>query len=72
MSSAGSERISRNRTRQGRFGSDSPLIEAIVEYATHNNEYPKPFIWRKTAGEIIAKARRGRVALEADRQSRVI
>ena len=38
----------------------------------HNNENPKPFIWTNTAGAIIVKVRRGRVALEAVRQSRVI
>jgi len=48
------------------------LIEAIEAYIVHNNENPRPFIWTKTAEEIIAKVRRGRVALEAARQSRVI
>ena len=27
------------------------------------NDDPKPFVWRKTAEEIVAKVRRGRVAL---------
>ena len=48
------------------------LTEAIEEYIEHNNENPKPFIWTKTGGEIIAKVRRGRVALEEVRQSRVV
>jgi RecB family endonuclease NucS len=48
------------------------LIQAIESYIAHNNENPKPFIWTKTADQIIAKVRRGRVALEAVRQSRVI
>ena len=64
--------ITTNRIRRGSFGSVAALIEAIEEYIAHNNEHPKPFIWTKTAGEIIAKVRRGRVALEAVRQSRVI
>ena len=51
---------------------DNLLIEAIEEYIAHNNDDPRPFIWTKTAGEIIAKVRRGKVALEAVRQSRVI
>ena len=64
--------ITTNRIRRGSFGSVAALIEAIEEYVRRNNEHPKPFNWTKTAGEIIAKVRRGRVALEAVRQSRVI
>jgi transposase len=64
--------ITTNRIRRGSFGSVGVLIEAIEEYIAHNKENPRPFIWTKTAGEIIAKVRRGRVALEAVRQSRVI
>jgi len=64
--------ITTNRIRRGSFASVTVLIEAIEEYIAHNNDNPKPFIWTKTAGEIIAKVRRGRVALEAVRQSRVI
>ncbi len=30
---------------------------------THWNDDPKPFVWHKTAEEIIAKVRRGRAAL---------
>ena len=63
--------ITTDRIRRGSFGSVATLIEAIEEYVTHNNEHPKPFIWTKTAGEIIAKVRRDRVDLEAARQSRV-
>jgi transposase len=64
--------ITTNRIRRGSFASVGVLIDAIEEYIEHNNDNPKPFIWTKTAGEIIAKVRRGRVALEAVRQSRVI
>jgi transposase len=64
--------ITSNRIRRGSFGSVGVLIEAIEEYVVHNNENPRPFIWTKTAGEIIAKVRRGRVALEAVREARVI
>ena len=48
------------------------LIEAIEDYIAHHNEDPIPFIWTKTAKQIITKVRRGRVALEAVRQSRAI
>jgi hypothetical protein len=30
---------------------------------SHWNDNPRPFIWHKTADEIIAKVRRGRAAL---------
>jgi hypothetical protein len=39
------------------------LIEAIELWAEHWNDDPKPFVWKKTADEIIEKVRRGRAAL---------
>ncbi len=39
------------------------LIEAIEIWAEHWNDDPKPFVWHKTAREIITKVRRGRAAL---------
>ncbi len=41
----------------------APLEEAIELWAEHWNDDPKPFVWRKTAEEIVAKVRRGRLAL---------
>jgi transposase len=64
--------ITDKRIRRASFGSVNELVEAINDYVAHNNANPKPFIWTKTAKQIIAKVRRGRVALEAVRQSRVI
>ncbi len=64
--------ITTKRIRRGSFGSVAELTQAIDDYVAHNNHDPKPFIWTKTAKQIIAKVRRGRVALEAVRQSRVI
>jgi transposase len=64
--------ITTKRIRRGSFGSVPQLVSAIEDYIAHNNEHPKPFVWTKTAGQIIAKVRRGRVALEAVNQSRVI
>jgi hypothetical protein len=40
------------------------LIAAIEEYLAVHNEDPKPFVWTATADSILAKARRGRVALQ--------
>ena len=64
--------ITTKRIRRDSFASVAVLIEAIEDYIAHNNDDPKPFIWTKTADQIIAKVRRGRVALETVRQSRVI
>ena len=64
--------ITTKRIRRGSFASVTVLVEVIEEYIAHNNENPKPFIWTKTADQIIAKVRRGRVSLETVRQSRVI
>jgi len=51
------------RLRRGTFNSVDALIEAIDIWAEHWNDDPTPFLWHKTALEIIAKVRRGRTAL---------
>jgi len=51
------------RLRRGAFTSVPNLIEAMKLWVQHWNEDPKPFIWHKTAEEIIEKVRRGRSAL---------
>jgi len=43
------------RLRRGTFSSVSELQDAIELWAEHWNDNPKPFIWHKTAEEIIAK-----------------
>jgi transposase len=58
--------------RRGTFASVDALIDTINNYVAHNNDNPKPFIWTKTADQIIAKVRRGRVALETVKQASVI
>ncbi len=64
--------ITTKRIRRGSFGSVDELAVAIEDYITHNNDHPNPFMWTKTAGQIITKVRRGRVALETVAQSRAI
>ena len=64
--------ITTKRIRRGSFTSVPELVSAIEDYIAHNNDNPTPFVWTKTAGQIITKVRRGRVALEAVRQSQVI
>ena len=47
----------------GRFDSVAALIDAIETWVEHWSDDPKPFVWHKTADEIVAKVRRGRAAL---------
>jgi hypothetical protein len=56
------QRTSR-RLRNGSFDSVAALTEAIHVWAAHWNDDPKPFVWHKTAKDIITKVRRGRAAL---------
>jgi transposase len=51
------------RLRRGVFTSVPDLIQAITTWAEHWNTDPKPFIWKATAEDIIAKVRRGRTTL---------
>lgn len=51
------------RLRRGVFTSVAELAEAIATWAEHWNRDPKPFIWKATADDIIAKVRRGRATL---------
>jgi transposase len=51
--------------RRGVFQSVPDLIAAIDGYLTQNNTNPTPFIWTKTAGQIVEKVKRGRVTLNA-------
>jgi transposase len=52
-----------NRLRRGVFRSVGDLIEAIYEYLARHNEDPKPFIWTKTASDILEKVTRARQTL---------
>jgi len=51
------------RLRRGVFTSVADLTAAITQWAEHWNTDPKPFIWKATAEQIIAKVRRGRETL---------
>ena len=52
------------RLRRDSFTSVTQLIDSIELWTEHWNNDPKPFIWHKTAEDIIAKVRRGRAALD--------
>ena len=49
--------------RRGVYTNVSELESAIADWASHWNTDPKPFIWKATTDDIIAKVRRGRAAL---------
>lgn len=55
--------LTERRLRRGTFNSVDALIEGIGLWADHWNDDPKPFVWHKTAQEIIAKVHRGRATL---------
>jgi len=47
--------ISENRLRRGVFTSVPELVSAIDDYVAHHNINPKPFIWTKSARDILQK-----------------
>ena len=47
--------LSENRLRRGVFTSVPDLVHAIDEYIAHHNTHPKPFIWTKSARDILQK-----------------
>jgi len=55
--------LTNKRLRTGSFNSVDALAEAIDVWVSHWNNDPKPFIWTKTAKDIVAKVKRGRAAL---------
>ena len=57
--------ITRKRIRRGAFKSVAELKSAIMEYLEKHNADPKPFIWTKSAGEILEKVARAKQALES-------
>ena len=56
--------ITVNAIRRGVFTSVSDLIDAIDVYMIEHNRTPKPFIWTKSAADILAKVIRARAVLE--------
>lgn len=47
--------ITTERLRRGAFTSVPDLVGAIDEYIAHHNAHPKPFIWTKSARDILQK-----------------
>ncbi len=50
--------ITKKRIRRGVFRSVKELEAAIREYIEVHNEDPKPFVWTRTADEILASIAR--------------
>ena len=57
--------ISENRLRRGVFTSVPELVSAIDEYIAHHNTNPKPFIWTKSARDILQKVIRANSRLSS-------
>jgi len=57
--------ITRNRIRRSAFTGVAHLKSAIMGYLENHNADPKPFIWTKSAGEILEKVARAKQALES-------
>jgi transposase len=57
--------ITRNRIRRGTFKSVDELKAAIADYLDKHNADPKPFVWTKSAGEILEKVARAKQVVES-------
>jgi transposase len=57
--------ITRKRIRRGVFKSTAELKDAIMAYLEHHNANPKPFVWTKSASEILEKVAKAKQALES-------
>ena len=53
--------LTQKRIRRGTFHSERELIEALKQYVATYNEVPRPFQWRATADQILAKVRWNRL-----------
>ena len=55
--------LTERRLRPGVFTSVQQLEETIMDFIERHNEDKKPFVWTKSAGEILEKVGRARHAL---------
>ena len=62
--------ITAKRIRRGSYTSVDDLEGAIYDYLLQHNAKPKPFVWSKTAEDIIARERRALNALDEIRGNR--
>ena len=61
--------ITTERLRRGVFTSVPELITAIDEYIAHHNTQPKPFIWTKSARDILQKVIRANSRLSSKKNA---
>ena len=57
--------ITVNRLRRGVFTSVPELVSAIENYVAHHNTNLKPFIWTKSAADILQKVIRANSQLSS-------
>lgn len=62
--------ITAKRIRRGSYSSVDDLEGAIYDYLLQHNAKPKPFVWSKTAEDIVARERRALDALDQIRGNR--
>ena len=60
---SGEQRTKLLSLRRGVFTSVPDLVTAIEEYIAHHNTNPKPFIWTKSARDILRKVIRANSTL---------
>ncbi|MFV0335547.1 MAG: hypothetical protein ACK5JR_15930 [Tropicimonas sp.] len=56
--------ITAKRVRRGSYSNVDELKDAIYNYLLQHNAKPKPFVWSKTAEDIIIRERRALDALD--------
>ena len=56
--------LTEKQLERGIFASVDELEQKIIEYIDKNNKEPKPFVWTKSAEEILEKVNRARLTLD--------
>lgn len=56
--------LTEKQLKRGIFTSVDELEQKIIEYIDMNNKQPKPFVWTKSAEEILEKVNRARSTLD--------
>ena len=56
--------LTQKQLKRGVFTSVAELEQKIIAYIDNNNKNPKPFVWTKSAEEILGKVSRARSTLD--------
>ena len=62
--------ITAKRIRRGSSSSVADLRDAIYDYLLQHNAKPEPFVWSKSAEDILTRERRALAALDEIRGNR--